>query len=826
MKRKFLPAFLSLVALFFGSIGSGFSTWLVSQKITVETAVESRPPVCYIVGTSNYYVTIEKGLNAAISGQTLMVIPGTNPTITTSCAIKSGVTLRLPYDTSASDSMTATLSGTTYGVEISSTGTGLALTVTVASGVTLTNNGTLQISGMLSGGNGGAASSGHTASKWANLCLDSNAQYMQTAGSTFTYCYGFITEKTPNNGSQCIFNGGTIYSPFILRDFRGGSVYSGIYSSKSKKCFVFNDYEMKNIEPLAKYYYPSTLYGMANLYASSQQNASQMKIIGTDTSSFTQMSATGAYVEIKYTKATGISTLDFYGGMTTNSMSLSAAGVTVNSSEFYFPLGYRQVLSFNKLPAQSSCTYTIGQDYEFLPGSSLAVGEGATVNATDHSIVFYAVFNDVKVGGGPYPSGKAAAYLRNNGSFTAGSLAGLVKSQRSGASLVIQTSASVTTYQVNGSSGSSFLTTCTFQEIANSLTFDKYDGTTSLFVSGSYVQNVPAGTYTSITDANAMSGFMYYVAGPITYVLTISLNNASVSITIGSGSPESYSSSTTINVAENSSVTYSVSYSESKSQSTTVTKPDGSSLNTQTGSFQMSGNATISATSTAGSCLTGDSLITLVDGSQKMAKDIVAGDSLLVFNHETGTLESSKVVFNDIEPRGEFTLINCEFSNGETIQLSSEHGFFSLDENRYVYITEVNYLTYLGKKFVTFDAKGQKQIVTLSNVYLSKEVCVVCSPVTERTLDYFVNGMLSMPGGISGLFNIFDYDPDTLQFDQAKKQADIEQYGLLSLDDFGDAISEYMFDVFNGQYLGVAIGKGLLTWDDIAYLANRYGPLC
>ena len=44
-------------------------------------------------------------------------------------------------------------------------------------------------------------------------------------------------------------------------------------------------------------------------------------------------------------------------------------------------------------------------------------------------------------------------------------------------------------------------------------------------------------------------------------------------------------------------------------------------------------------------------------------------------------------------------------------------------------------------------------------------------------------------------------------------------------DDFKDLIPVEAFNAFNGQYLKVAIGKGLITWEDIAKLAERYVPL-
>ena len=40
-----------------------------------------------------------------------------------------------------------------------------------------------------------------------------------------------------------------------------------------------------------------------------------------------------------------------------------------------------------------------------------------------------------------------------------------------------------------------------------------------------------------------------------------------------------------------------------------------------------------------------------------------------------------------------------------------------------------------------------------------------------------------------------------------------------------NVITEVAFNAFNGAYLKVAMDKGLLTWEDIAYMAERYIPL-
>lgn len=73
--------------------------------------------------------------------------------------------------------------------------------------------------------------------------------------------------------------------------------------------------------------------------------------------------------------------------------------------------------------------------------------------------------------------------------------------------------------------------------------------------------------------------------------------------------------------------------------------------------------------------------------------------------------------------------------------------------------------------------------------------------------------MLEMPGAIDGLFNIFEYNPETLQFDQTKMQDDINKYGLLSYDDFKELIPYEVYSMIPGEYLNISIQKGYITWD-------------
>ena len=81
-----------------------------------------------------------------------------------------------------------------------------------------------------------------------------------------------------------------------------------------------------------------------------------------------------------------------------------------------------------------------------------------------------------------------------------------------------------------------------------------------------------------------------------------------------------------------------------------------------------------------------------------------------------------------------------------------------------------------------------------------------------------------MPGGIEGMFNIFEVDAETMKYDKAQMQADIAQYGLFTYEEFAELfpVSEEVFEAFNGQYLKVAMGKGLIDAEGFQTLIERY----
>ncbi len=63
-----------------------------------------------------------------------------------------------------------------------------------------------------------------------------------------------------------------------------------------------------------------------------------------------------------------------------------------------------------------------------------------------------------------------------------------------------------------------------------------------------------------------------------------------------------------------------------------------------------------------------------------------------------------------------------------------------------------------------------------------------------------------------------------MKYDAEAMAADIEEYGLYTYEEFNTLVSvpEEMFEAVNGQYLKVAVGKGLITIEQIQKLVDRY----
>lgn len=278
---------------------------------------------------------------------------------------------------------------------------------------------------------------------------------------------------------------------------------------------------------------------------------------------------------------------------------------------------------------------------------------------------------------------------------------------------------------------------------------------------------------------------------------------------------------------------YSETFTTTKDDSfTRYIVPNHSVKITDTGSTISSGTGTTKITTKdqkisivgakgAAACIAAGTLITLADGTQKKVEDLLETDVLLVFDHETGKYVEANILFIERDGWDYYNVINLEFSNGTKTRLIYEHGLFDLTLNKYVYITERNYSEFLGHEFAVLGENGAYEKITLDKAYMTYEYTGCYSLVTVYHMNYFIDGLFSMPGGIDGLFNIFEYG-ENLTYDQEKMQADIEKYGLFTYEDFKDYIPEEIYNAFPAPYFKVAIGKGMLTFDTLLQYIEQF----
>ena len=312
--------------------------------------------------------------------------------------------------------------------------------------VTVKQKGTIVISGQLDGGGGGTKYAGQTAGYHARLILEDNA--LLSVNGTIKVL-GFIDDNSSSdNPAQVDVNsGGVMYMPFVLRDFKGGSIMTAIYNGiSSYKYSPFNQFHFMNVRTFVKFDAGSKMYAYANLYAQSAHNTALAYVIGSSQDYLIEL-ASGSYLLAKYNESTDVTDLHFYGGATTHSLILNVMGMDLNSNSFVFPLSWlynitldaKTDASGNKIPA----TYLLAQNFRMLPGCKMTVETGATLDIAQLSV--YESFVDV-LGTGNYPV-KDPAILIVRGTVIADRLGGNVYATGDGAKVTVTESVSVTTYE-------------------------------------------------------------------------------------------------------------------------------------------------------------------------------------------------------------------------------------------------------------------------------------------------------------------------------------------------------------------------------------------
>ena len=322
--------------------------------------------------------------------------------------------------------------------------------VFVCNNVKITVNGTLTISGQLDGGGGGAKYSGQTSGYHARVILNNNSQ-INVGRTGVVRVLGFIEDKSAANTPSCVNVDGSICQPFVVRDFKGGSVLTGIYTGMGTYSYSpFNQFQFINIHAKVVINHGATMRAYANLYAGSQHNATIGNMVG-NTSNYVIQLSQGSRLEAKYDVSTEIMDLHFYGGASTNALVLNAAGTMISSNDFVFPISWMYNITLdcdrsygdNDEETIIPANYHLRQAFKLMPGSSMTVCEGVTLKVNALSV--YESFSDVDcttLPGTKYPV-KDPAKLIVNGTLIAGKLGGNVYTNNEKGEVVVQATSSV-----------------------------------------------------------------------------------------------------------------------------------------------------------------------------------------------------------------------------------------------------------------------------------------------------------------------------------------------------------------------------------------------
>ena len=224
-----------------------------------------------------------------------------------------------------------------------------------------------------------------------------------------------------------------------------------------------------------------------------------------------------------------------------------------------------------------------------------------------------------------------------------------------------------------------------------------------------------------------------------------------------------------------------------------------------------------------GGCFAKGTLITIADGSQIPVEELKAGDNILVFNHTTGDTDIAPVSYIFYDGVKNYDVLKLHFEDKASIEVLFAHGFFDTELKKYVIIDPDNAKDYVGHKFyrvVCENGEYKKQFVTLTDFETYSKETECYSVLSAAHVNNIVNGMLAVTDDIKGLYNIFEL-ADDYKYDTERMAADIEKYGLFTYDDWKDYATEEQFAAFNGEYLKVAIGKGLVTVEELIGYINR-----
>lgn len=425
-------------------------------------------------GSDNYWYGLrEASAKVAETGTPLTIQMWYDTTVSSDTVIPDGLTVVLrnvtstdkndTYDTSVKVGNPTYASYTGHSAHADSDASFIENTLTVAAGAKLTVEGDIIVSGLLS-----------TKSQPVQGHTSGNHSVLSVAGEVTVADGGVLDVRgyVRGEGKVTAAAGSTVYLPFVVYDFKGGSATRDLYLAGEISPFNMFDI-FYNLQADTRIESGASVISYLALFASGMHNTAQAELVGEDNCFF--ILSDGAALEISweastaYSRASGRNKVTFLGDVVIGDISLDILFVTVNLSDVRVPLSQRFDWQVGDGVTESSLT--LPDEYKLMPGARLVVSKNATLNVEGSLIVCTTVEDTSFASAEVYPFSTAPEFVVNGKLVIAdgASFGGLITSTESGAEVVTGASfvAEVTSVEgVGHTTGTSFTMTFKITEQA------------------------------------------------------------------------------------------------------------------------------------------------------------------------------------------------------------------------------------------------------------------------------------------------------------------------------------------------------------------------
>ena len=307
--------------------------------------------------------------------------------------VKAGVTLKLASDEDSSAKIGKPTYGAGVGNYVDNDSSKIKYKLILNESTVLEVYGNILIQGLL--GWEGIAQSGHTSGNHSQII--NNGTINLNSGAILDL-RGYIK----GTGTVEAREGAKVYSPFVIRDFRGGTSSKKTYEEGVSP---FNVYEMPNIQCLYRVEYGATHTAYMDLYSGTLNKhfSSSQNVIANNTAIIILKDKSAGLIKT-YDRESEKSNLTIYGNVELGDLSLDWSGITIKMSKVRFPIPWNY--SINIGDGTETTNLTAKYDYKIMTGATINVNKKATVNLTG-TVVVYKSFTDVVYGNCVYPNKEA-----------------------------------------------------------------------------------------------------------------------------------------------------------------------------------------------------------------------------------------------------------------------------------------------------------------------------------------------------------------------------------------------------------------------------------